>query len=427
MGFSARHVAGFVGLVLSATVTLHACGKGGGDADSRTEFDPALAAIQIDAAVVTDTDGVVTVTVDASSPNTQIVRASESSRIKGTTLAFAPSSFDIDFDVSLEEGKSIATKANLTKLIDDKAALLSAASAVVVTWTYDQDTFTPFKLTIPAPAEPSPLPANASMVVLMIKNQVDQPKRILGLLPASGVVLADGFVTFESSAYGVFEAVYVNSTPGKAKTVETEDKQQGIGKISGVKPAAFNIIGPVVELASASDVLSWDPADLADSYSVKLDLTSATCAAPYLTGTVKTLSLSLTNAKDSANFACVVAVNAAGTTAATNTGFKFSVDRSPPPVPAAPIGNGPVITTIEPKFTWEAVTDVGPSGVAYYQLEIGTTSAGADVFNGPVTTTTKSIIGFHGKKYYARVSAVDNAGNASAFSPVSSPVEVDSE
>ncbi len=427
MGFSARHTAGLVGLVLSAALSLHACGNGQSDNDGRSAFDPTLAAIEIDAAMVSDADGVVTVTVDAASPNTQIVRASETSRIKGTTLAFAPGSFDINFDVSLEEGRSIGTKANLSKLLGADATLLSSASAVVVTWTYDQDAFSPFKLTIPAPEAPSPLPGKASLVVLMIKNQVGESKRLLGLLPQSALTVSEGFVTFGSAAYGVFQAVYVNSTPGKAVAVETEDKQQGIGKIAGVKPAAFNVIGPVAELSGATDVLSWDPADLADSYAVSLDLTSATCATPYFTGSVKTLSLSLANANDGANFACVSAVNAAGSTAATNMGFKFSVDRSPPPVPAAPVGNGPVITTIEPKFTWEAVTDVGPSGVAYYQLEIGTTSGGADIFNGPVTTTTKSIIGFDGKKYYARVSAVDNVGNASAFSAVSNAVEVDSE
>lgn len=422
MGFSVRHIQGLATLCLGVGTLLFACGKDK-KGDDRSEVDPALAAIEIDAATLSDVDGVVTVTIDAASPNTQIVHASEESRIKGTTLAFPPGSFDIDFEVSLEEGKSVATKANFEKLIAGETALLSSASAVVVTWTYDQDTFVPFKLTIPAPELPTDAPAGSALVILTVKNQVDQPKRLLGLTPATSATLANGFVTFESNSYGVFQAVYLSQSAVKANQVETDDKGQGIGKISGVKPGTFTILSPTKTFAGAKDILSWDSADLADSYSVKLDLTSSVCAAPYYTGSVKALSLSLANAKDGQSFACVSAVNKAGETAATNT-FKFVVDRTAPAVPGKPGTNGPTTTTIEPIFTWAAVEDVGPSGVAYYQVEIGTSPGAADVFNGPVTQTSKSVIGFEGKTYYARVSAVDNAGNASEFSPVSDGVLV---
>lgn len=422
---SGRQFTRLVGLALSASLAFSACGKGSESSD-RSDVDPALAAIEIDAATLSDADGVITVTVDATSPNTQIVRASSQSRITGTTLAFAPGSFDIDFDVSLEEGKSIATKANLTKLAGDAAAALSTAPAVVVTWTYDQDTFVPFKVTIPVPEAPTPMPAGASLVILTLKNQVGKPKRLLGLLPAKDATVDAGFVTSESTSYGAFQAVYINSTPSKVEQVETDDKQQGIGKISGVKPGAFGIVS-TSELSGGSSPLSWDPSDLAESYTVKLDQASATCASPYFTGSVKSLSLSLTKAKDGASFACVTAVNAAGETPATNSGLKLTVDVSAPPVPGKPTTNGPVIQSIEPIFSWDAVTDVGPAGLAYYQLEIGTTPGGADVFNGPVTGTSKSVIGFDGKTYYARVSAVDGLGNASAFSPVSDGIEVDSD
>lgn len=323
-----------IGLI--SAVVVASCGKSEkkGD-DNRTSFDPALAAVEVNAATVSDMEGVVTVTVSASSPNTQIVKASESSRIKGTTLSFPPGAFDIDFDVSLEEGKSLATTSNLTKLLDEKAKAVTSAPAVVVAWTYDQDTFSPFRLKIPAPDTPSPMPADGRLVVIALKNQVDQPKRLLSLIPAESLIVAEGFVSFESVSYGAFQAAYISGTSATAKDVQSDDKAQGIGK------------------ASAGD-------------------------------------------------------------------------KTPPPVPAKPTTNGPVIQSIEPVFTWLPVTD-DASGLAYYQLEIGSTPGAADVFNGPVTETTKKIIGFHGKKYYARVSAVDNAGNQSAFSPVSDGIEVDSE
>jgi hypothetical protein len=417
-----------IALLLGVATALHACGKSdSNDENDRSDLDPTLAEVEVNASIVSDEAGVVTVRIASTSPNTQLVHASGESRIKGAKLAFAPSSFDIDFDVSLEEGKSIATKANLTQLMGADATVLSTAPAVVVTWTYDQDTFVPFKLTIPAPSAPAGLVADASLVVLMIKNQVGKPKRVLGLLPASALQSSEGFVTFESNAYGVFQAVYVNKVPTAAAQVETEGKQESIGKISGVAPGAFQINSPTAELNGPDAVLAWDPADLADTYTVKLDASSAACANPYKTLTVTSLSIGLKNARTGDTYACVTANNAAGATNATNTGFKFKADVSPPATPAKPSTNGPTTNGIEAVFSWAAVADVGDAGLAYYQVEVGTSPGKADVFNGPVTTTTKKVIGFHGKTYYARVSAVDNLGNASEFSPVSAGVLIDSE
>lgn len=415
-------------LCLSLVMTLYACGKAesNGD-DERSALDPALAAIEVDAATLSDVDGVVTVTIAAESPNTQIVKASVDSLIQGASLAFVPGSFDINFDVSLEGGKNLATRVNLTKLIDEKANFLTTAAAVVVTWTYDEDAFIPFKVRVPAPEAPNPAPKASMLAVLSLKNQVGKPQHLLGLLPLAASAVQDGFVTFDSKAYGAFQVVYIDRVAKELVEVETSDKQQSIGKIAGVPPGEFAVLGPTVELANAEDLVTWEPSDLAVTYDVKFDQTNQACSTPYLTLSTKSLSVGMKSLHDGTNYVCLTAVNAAGRQDAKNGGFAFSLDRSPPAVPAKPSTNGPVIHTIEPVFTWGAVLDVGPAGLAYYQVEIGTTPGAADIFNGPVTETTKKVIGFHGKTYYARVSAVDKLGNASAFSAVSTGVEVDSE
>lgn len=419
----------FAFVLASALAVAWACSKDeDGEEDERTEVDPALAAIEIDAAVTSDQDGTMQAVVEPGVANTQVIRASESSRIKTTTLAFPPGAFDIPFEVMLSEGRNIATKANLVKLFDETVELKSAGPAVVVTWTYDEDSFVDYRLKMPVPAEPAPKGPNDTLIVVYIKNRVEETESALGFLPPSAYTVEGGFVAVSSKAYGVFQPVYVDRKVTAGKEVLTSDKEQPIGKIEGVLPGSFAITGPTETLASAKHKIDWDLADLATSFTVKLDQKSAACAAPYLTLTdLKVTNLAMNDVKDGDNFVCVSAVNAAGATAASNNGFKFKVDRSAPPAPGKPAGNGPVTDGIEVLFSWNAVTDVGPAGLSYYQLEVGTEPNGADVFNGPVAdATSKSLIGFDGKKYYARVRAVDTVGNESDWSPLSDAVEVDS-
>ncbi len=94
----------------------------------------------------------------------------------------------------------------------------------------------------------------------------------------------------------------------------------------------------------------------------------------------------------------------------------FHFDFQAPAAPAAPVGMVPAIPDV--RFDWEPATDTGGSEVAFYECQIGTTAGGNDVFSGNVgTSLTKTVAGASGNTYYARVRAIDGAGNVGPWSP----------
>jgi hypothetical protein len=90
-------------------------------------------------------------------------------------------------------------------------------------------------------------------------------------------------------------------------------------------------------------------------------------------------------------------------------------DVTPPPAPAS-IGTGStnsyVLTNLV-TFSWPAVADP-QGGVSGYQVLVGTTPGGSDVFSGVVTGTSLTVTGDYGAHLYATVTAINNAGSASS-------------
>jgi hypothetical protein len=66
-------------------------------------------------------------------------------------------------------------------------------------------------------------------------------------------------------------------------------------------------------------------------------------------------------------------------------------------------------------FAWSSVTDL-VGGISGYQVLIGTTPGGSDVFNGIVSGTSLTVTNSFGAHLYATVEAVNNAGIESAAS-----------
>lgn len=99
----------------------------------------------------------------------------------------------------------------------------------------------------------------------------------------------------------------------------------------------------------------------------------------------------------------------------------FLFDLEPPEAPGTPQGMIPSLPNI--RFDWTAAGDAGRSEVASYECQIGTTPGGSNVFNGSVgSTLTKTVTGVSGSTYYARVRAMDGAGNVGPWSANSAGV-----
>jgi subtilisin family serine protease len=100
-------------------------------------------------------------------------------------------------------------------------------------------------------------------------------------------------------------------------------------------------------------------------------------------------------------------------------------DATPPSAPGRPTDAGAYTSLTMVRFDWRAATD-GVSGVASYDLQVGTTSGGSGVFNQNVgNVLTRTVPGSNGQTLYARARARDMAGNIGNWSGNSDGITVD--
>jgi hypothetical protein len=163
---------------------------------------------------------------------------------------------------------------------------------------------------------------------------------------------------------------------------------------------------------SGHPAINWSTATGAATYEVLLDATDPKCGSPYQTYKNLTTTAATVATQSGQSYLCVIASNALGSTAASNSGMELQCDAAVPPTPSAPTG---VPGAVDINFTWSAVTNAGQA-LTLYHLHIGTTPGGEDVYNAPVDGLSYDMIGFAGKTYYAAVAADDSLGNESAFS-----------
>jgi hypothetical protein len=84
-------------------------------------------------------------------------------------------------------------------------------------------------------------------------------------------------------------------------------------------------------------------------------------------------------------------------------------DVTPPAIMVAPTTSGSYVIGNSVTFNWFPLNDP-EGGVSGYQVIVGTSPGGADVFNGIVQGTTLTVTNDYGATLYAEVSAINNAG-----------------
>lgn len=105
--------------------------------------------------------------------------------------------------------------------------------------------------------------------------------------------------------------------------------------------------------------------------------------------------------------------------------WNWQSDSSIPTVPGTPTDSGAYTSQSAVAFTWTAGSD-SVSGIGSYDLRVGTRPGLGNVFNGAVANVLSvSVNGANGQRLYARVRAVDRAGNASAWSASSDGILID--
>ena len=119
----------------------------------------------------------------------------------------------------------------------------------------------------------------------------------------------------------------------------------------------------------------------------------------------------------------LVACGGGGGAADSNSGK--SIDLTPPSKPDAPTDDGDYTPLTTVTYNWAAATD-NESGVSGYNLQIGTTPGGSDLFNGSVgKVLTKDCPGSNGQTLYARVQAVNGDDVAGEWSDISDGITID--
>jgi hypothetical protein len=104
------------------------------------------------------------------------------------------------------------------------------------------------------------------------------------------------------------------------------------------------------------------------------------------------------------------------------------IDMVAPTAPGTPTDAGAFTSSTSVRFNWTAAADPGtaPSGVASYDLQVGTGPGLSNVFNGNVgNVLTRQVSGSHGQQLHARVRAHDRAGNVGPWSSNSDGITID--
>ncbi len=99
-------------------------------------------------------------------------------------------------------------------------------------------------------------------------------------------------------------------------------------------------------------------------------------------------------------------------------------DNTPPGTPGTPVDDGDYSTTGTVTWTWTAAPEDGT--IAKYQIQVGTTPGGNDVFDGYVGDLSKTLNSLpSGFTYYARVRAMNTVGQWGPWSGISDGIAVD--
>jgi hypothetical protein len=105
-----------------------------------------------------------------------------------------------------------------------------------------------------------------------------------------------------------------------------------------------------------------------------------------------------------------VPISNAGWTNAPYEALYFKLyDVTPPATMAAPMTIGSYVIGTSVTFNWLQLNDP-EGGVSGYQVMVGTSPGGSDVFNGIIQGTTLTVTNVYGATLYAEVSAINNAG-----------------
>jgi hypothetical protein len=177
--------------------------------------------------------------------------------------------------------------------------------------------------------------------------------------------------------------------------------------------------------SGTSNRVAWSAVAGAAAYSCQRDTTTA-FAAPTSSGWITATQWTASGLANGATYYYRARSRNAAMIASAWSNVVFSrQDATSPTAPGRPTDAGAFTSSTSVRFNWTAAGDA-ISGVASYDLQVGTTPGGADVLNANVGNVfTRTVTGANGQTLYARVRARDNVGNVGLWSLASDGITID--
>lgn len=169
----------------------------------------------------TTATGATTAAISASSLSTQLVSASSSSAVAGTSLSFPPGSLAISTSITIEEGASVATP-TLAAELNLGTDVTKSGMAVTVNPGTATDTRIPFQLSIPLPISLALADDWSNLIVFYKVTIVNEGKNVIGIIPRSEIEIKNGTAQISTSHFGSFQTAITKDTVTEKKEAETK-------------------------------------------------------------------------------------------------------------------------------------------------------------------------------------------------------------
>lgn len=374
-GQSLRHVVLFLMMVVAAqagcTPTF--------DSRSRDQ-DDAAAGDDVTTVEATVANGVMTANLSPSSVKSQLVAGAGA--FEGAAIQFPPGSLAVDTTLTIEEGESLAASAD--ELGVDQGGLTTASTSMLIASSAAQDPAQPFTVTLPLSGAGllGLLQDNSANLVILYKvvMYANGGTYMVGLTPKSSLVVDGGKVTFPTSYFGVFQAVYTTTpiTESKTKVVETPiiNKAAQATKLSAVTFSRTDPASPAA--ATVFKVIGG-----ADFSAESVDLFSdAACTKSLGSGTKGTFADPGIQVEISANSRIEIYALSRGSGRPASDCTKIGAVESDQLAPGAPTLTATSNTNdTTPTWTWTA-----PTGATLYRFKLDNN----DLSTGATETTEKT-------------------------------------
>lgn len=201
----------------------------------------------------TESEGAVTGAFAKGSTDTQVMNASASSAIAGSSVAFPPGALAVDVSVTMEQGVTLGSASLESTLGVNAGTLSEAGPAVVITSDPKTNAVTPFNVSLTVTQAAGLL--GGTYVVVFKSYDADTGNLTVGVIPTVTTGGDGKTITFSTKKFGAFQAfltteviaaVIEKATTDPIKTTREEKKEGTVEDKTAPALASSDIPDPSI-------------------------------------------------------------------------------------------------------------------------------------------------------------------------------------